>query len=142
MAIETPNVVEAAGIFDGKTVPTFPNPILSSNGIQAYDPSTTSANPKGGFTLVALSAFSILYEIRMVNPIDGGEGIVLVTELAENLSAQKCVPGAQIAPDGQINVRDKFNSGSDIENASVPFSFYMAVLRITYGPNISADPNP
>ena len=109
MAIEIPNAIEAGGIFDGKAVPTLPNPILSSNGILPFDPSTTALAPKGGFTRLAVGGPGTLlfYLVKLVQPIDGLEGVPMVTKGADLVAGpNSAIPAAIITLDGNITVAD------------------------------------
>jgi len=135
MAIEIPNAIDAGGLFDGKLVPTFNPPILSSNGIQPYDSSTTALLPKGGFTRVGGVAPNTLdyYHIKLVQPIDGLEGVPMVTKATDLAAgANNAIPAAIISPDGAVNVNDSH----DIEGGT-DFSFSLMVFRIATGPNFS-----
>ena len=84
MAIEMPNAFEAAGTFDGFDPSTNANPIFSSNGVQPFDPATSSSNITGGFTRITTAD----YVIQLVRPID----------VLESISMVSCFPGIKPVP--------------------------------------------
>ncbi len=135
MAIEIPNVVEAGGLFDGKAVPTFDSPVLSSNGILPYNAGTTPSVPKGGFTRIATGGAGTLvaYLIKLVQPIDGQEAVPSVTKtLAVADGPNSAIPAAIVSPnDGNILVGDSAHAAEE----GIEFSFSLVVFRIQTGPN-------
>jgi hypothetical protein len=148
MAIEIPDAIQAGGLFDGKLEPTFNPPIVSSNGIQPYNPATTALNPKGGFTRVGgVTPGSLLfYEVRLVQPIDGEEAVALVQKVAEfpappapPIQLNPAIPGAIITPDGSVDINDTASSSGG--EAGTEFSFFLMVFRIGIGPDATPNPN-
>lgn len=78
MAIEIPNYVHAAAW----VIPTFaadfpeePSPFFMNEGWQQYDPTTTAADPVGGFTDL-LPGFGGLYAMKLQQGIDTLESII------------------------------------------------------------------
>jgi hypothetical protein len=71
MAIEFPNAIEAAGLFNG--VPGGLGPMLSAQGFQPFDPTGTPALPKGGFTQLSQGG----YLLKLMEGIDFLEGLIL-----------------------------------------------------------------
>lgn len=129
-AIEIPNFFEAGGLFDGAAAPASGSPIIFAEGFQAYDPATTPLAPVGGFTRV----LSGTYVLIMDQPIDGGEGCVFVQKFLQPPLPNVAIPAANIFQDGKIGVGDSANDAAE----GIDFTFYVAVLRVKYGPNLTA----
>lgn len=128
MAVEIPNFFEAGGLFDGKSPVTLSadgNPIVSAEGFQPWDPTTSSGTPKGGFTRIA----SGNYLLKADRSFDGGEVLVSLTPYIG--TAPMPVIGAIVINDGQITVKDV----AAVSPPLTSFAFYCAISRIKYGPN-------
>jgi hypothetical protein len=73
-AIEIPNAFVAAGAFDPANISGLTNPppggVLSQEGFQPFDPATTPAAPKGGFTKIQVG----LYVLKLLEGLDTLEG--------------------------------------------------------------------
>lgn len=132
MAIEIPNALHAAGVFDGSDPPVNDDPIFTSEGVLPFDPATTPADPVGGFTRLGTTD----YLVQTVDAIDFREGCALVTCLPTKPGV--VCPCATIVPpeddnstDGQISV---------IGDGLTDVAFSLLVLRIksttegTYAP--------
>jgi hypothetical protein len=79
MAIEFPNTLVAAGLFDPTNILALPSPppggVLSQRGFLAYDQATTPLAPVGGFTRIAVGD----YLLKLEEGLDPLEGIALAT---------------------------------------------------------------
>lgn len=130
MAIEIPNFFEAGGLFDGRS-PTVlaTTPIVSAEGFLPFDPATSPGTPIGGFTRIA----SGNYLLKTVQSFDGEEVIALAQNYAGAPAAPAPLIGAAVLADGQITVKDVTTSAPPL----VSFAFYLAILRIKYGPNVT-----
>jgi len=103
MAIEMPNAFEAAGTFDGFDPSINANPIFSSNGVKPFDPSTSSGDPKGGFTRIGTAD----YLLELVRAIDVLECVCMVSCFPGLKPVPLCisvVPGVDDTVDGFILV--------------------------------------
>jgi hypothetical protein len=146
MALEFPNTLEAAGIFDGRVPSASPTPIVNASGIAEYDPASTPADLRGGFTrgvvpeLINAPQPAGYYIVGMERPIDGGEQLVLATPILLGSTGTLLSPVV-----AAIGVRDGFvqiANGSVLpvpaEPSAYDFSFYLGIFRINYNQNLGA----
>lgn len=83
MSIETPSRLIAGGLFSPVRLDDSLDPIVSSRGIQAYDPTTTVDQPAGGFTEGDVG----LYVIKTIEGITPTGSLVNVTQATPGLVA-------------------------------------------------------
>jgi hypothetical protein len=137
MALEFPNTLEAAGLFQ----PVVPDPpilgpdnIVSAQGFQAFDPAATTLVPKGGFTRTAAGE----YLLGLLDGMDPLEGAALIQPV---VGAPTVIPTSFIVPrvapfanptDGKtVGVHMK-----DLDDAAADQNFYAFVFRFATGPHL------
>lgn len=129
MTIQTVSQTEAFGIFDGLSPTLNPSPIIKARGIQAYDPTTTPADPVGGFTRNGISD----YLIKMTLGMDFSEGVGFVQCLLGKPNPNLCmIIGPGTGTDGDVAI---------VGNGVNDTLFYLGVFRVDYDADGGLTPN-
>lgn len=137
MSIEIPNRILCAGVFDGQETPDTPDPIVSSDQIQPFNPATTDVAPLGGFTRIAEGE----YLVKMIPFADPFEAFPVFNPLVAGASLNGVIIPAIPALEPLEGTGDGHSipivSLLAAEGTAQDTSFYMFVLRYVTGPSFA-----
>lgn len=129
-AIEIPNSFVAAGVFaNPNSFAPFPTPILSSAGIEPYDPDNAADDIKGGVTRLTTG----VYIVRMVEAIDFLEGVAIGLPGANNTASAIILP-TNATPGEDDSKAIAVNSFNRTDGTGLDGPFNLLVFRFASGP--------